>query len=241
MNVSKANYAPFNSDILSFPTGGILASENDEGRKPGDQDEQLVSSTPVLSGDISSDGASGSTSQLKPGYKSFNLALLGGFNQPTVASQNPATTRSTTPGPGSETTASKHVPTPESPAISVGFRDGSDGYLPGMPPYVDNEQRCPNNSQGSNPMPLHSTKAHSIDQRDINPFRRARLSTDLSASSTADDAACGLFNEAGCFPATPREQFSAALAMRGVAANMDPPMRGHIPNPRAEVDPEDYG
>lgn len=242
MSVSKANYAPFNPDILSFPAVGVLASEGGEGKGQGHQEEQHVSSTPVPSGDIPADDTSGPMSHLKPGYKSFNLALLGGFEQPTAASsQNTTSTRCTTAGPGSEATGSEQVPTPQSSASLAGSHDGPDRGLPDLPPLVDNGQHCPDDSQGLSPIPLHSAETRSTDQRDVNPFRRAHPSTDLSASSTADDAACGLFNEASSHSATPRERFAAALAMRDAAAAMDPPMRGHMPNLCLEVDPEDYG
>ena len=243
MSVSKANYAPFNPGILSFPADRILTSESGEGRDPRHQGEQHVSSTPVSSRDISSDSTSGSTSHLKPGYKSFNLALLGGYEQPTASSPNPVSTRCTTPGPESETTFSEQVPTPQSPDSLAASHDGPDDSRTDVRPHVDNGQDCPSTSHCPSPMPLHSTEADSIDQRDMNPFRRAylSLSTDISASDTVDDMACGLSNEAGCLPATRQEQFAAALAMRDAAADMDPPIRGNIPNPCAEVDPDDYG
>lgn len=243
MSVPKVNYAPFNPGILSFPADGILTPESGEGRDPGLQDQQHVSSTSVSPRDISSDGTSGSTSHLKPGYKSFNLALLCGYEQPTASSPNPASTRCTTPGPESETTLSEQVPTPQSPGSLAASDDGPDGNLPDVRPHVDNEQDCPATSECPSPMPPHSTEAHSTDQRDMNPFRTARLSlsTDLSASGTTDDVACGLPNEVGCLPATRGERFAAALAMRDAAAATDPPIRGNIPNPCAEVDPGDYG
>lgn len=242
MSVSKANYAPFNPDILSFPAVGVWASEGGEGKGQGHQEEQHVSSTPVPSGDISADDTSGPMSHLKPGYRSFNLALLGGFEQPTAASfQNTTSTRCTTAGPGSEATGSEQVPTPQSSASLAGSLEDPDRDLPEVRPLVDNGQHCPVNSQGSSPIPLYSAETPSTDQQDGNTFRRAHPSSDFSASSTADDAACGLFNEAGSHSFSPREQFAAALAMRDAAAAMDPPMRGRNPNPCAEVDPENYG
>lgn len=235
MSVSKANYAPFNPDILSFPAVGVLASEGGEGKGQEHQEEQHVSSTPVPSGDISADGTPGPMSHLKPGYKSFNFALLGGFEHTTPASfQNTTPTTCITAGPGSEATGSEQVPTPQSSASLAGSHDDPDRDLPDVRPPVDH-------GQGSSPTPLHSSETPSTDQRDVNPFQRVHPSTDFSASSTADDAACGLFNEAGSHSATPRQQFAAALAMRDAAAARDPPMRGRIPNPCAEVDPGDYG
>ena len=135
-----------------------------------------------------------------------------------------------------DTANGNSTPTPKSHLLS--------GYKPFNPSLLADFETLGGISRGSDLVwSTHAAagSATSSNDPDRNPFRRARLNQGFPVPTASDDTAQVVPLQASSGAATTGDHSATSLTMRDDFPPMNQDLGVVRPNPRVEVDPQDYG